>query len=237
VVSKERPIPFTGEMVRKILSGDKTQTRRDKGLKTINANPDACKFSHLLEVNGSLFARFEVHDKDPSKEIGIVDVKCPYGKPGDFLWLKERWGQRNAVMSDELAEGSIRYHATDPNFDCAWKSSMFMPRRASRIDLEITDIRIERVQDISKEDAKAEGVGLYVPGHGFITKDELNADPGYSNFLSPRSGFEMIWNEINGNDAWALNPYVWCISFRRVGSRRVYSITPVGRAVAWEEVE
>lgn len=94
-----------------------------------------------------------------------------------------------------------------------WKPSIHMPRWASRLTLEITDVRVERLQDISESDARSEGV-LYVPGHGEISKWELDADPGYSNYLNCRSGFSELWVSINGAGSWDANPWVWVVEFK-----------------------
>jgi hypothetical protein len=93
------------------------------------------------------------------------------------------------------------------------KPSIHMPRWASRLTLTVTDARVQRLQEISEADAVAEGAGFYVPGHGFITEADLRADPGYSNFLAPRMGFEAIWASIHGPDAWDANPWVAALTF------------------------
>jgi hypothetical protein len=94
-----------------------------------------------------------------------------------------------------------------------------MPRWASRIDLELTAVRVERVQEISEEDARAEGVDYYVPGEGFVGPLGLETDPGFIGQGSYRMGLEILWDEINGKRpgcSWEANPWVWCLSFRRL---------------------
>jgi hypothetical protein len=91
-----------------------------------------------------------------------------------------------------------------------------MPRWLSRLTLEVTATKVERLQEITDEDARAEGCGLYVVGHGFITEHELRDDPGYSVYLAPRQGFEVVWRELHGDEAWDQNPAVVCLSFNAI---------------------
>lgn len=94
--------------------------------------------------------------------------------------------------------------------------SIHMPRAYSRLTLIVTAVKIERLQDITEADARAEGCGLYVPGHGWVTRDALRADPGYSNYLCARLGFQDIWQTLHGADSWDESPWVVAISFRPV---------------------
>lgn len=161
---KEMGILFTGLMVLKIQSGEKTQTRRVA--KThLGAN---CK------------PRFP--------------WKCPYGEKGDGLWVRETWGPY---------EGGVIYRC-DESPNCkpdggAWKPSIFMPRWASRITLEITDVRLERLQEISELDARSEGVNPY-------------------SCETALEQFPKLWDSINAKRGyrWETNPWCWCISFNRV---------------------
>ncbi len=181
---KERPILFSGPMVRAILSGAKTQTRRI--------------FKGTTEHKGRYnpeYVRVHQHAE------GWAQI-CPYGKPGDRLWVKETFSAHGALGAD----GRIVYRADVPGerepHGLHWKPSIFMPRVASRITLEIESVRVERLQDISADDCLAEG----------ITADQaqLGSDASW------RAAYCRLWESINGAGSWKLNPYVWAITFRRL---------------------
>jgi hypothetical protein len=178
---KTRPILFSGPMVRAILEGRKTQTRRI-----------AKEFGSLQDID-KLLARF------PNQE------GCPYGKPGDRLWVRETWAAPHAYDSHKPREippngCSIHYAATEERGGLLWRPSIFMPRWASRITLEITDVWVERLQQISDADSLAEGCSAADMKHG----DSL------------ASVYARLWESINGAGSWAANPWVWVVSFRRV---------------------
>ena len=172
---KERPILFSAPMVRAILDGSKTQTRRV-----------AKEFNGMPNLDGIL--RRYPHQNG-----------CPYGKPGDRLWVRETWAhERDGTGCPD--DTGILYRATDPGWDdeetgLRWRPSIYMPRRASRILLEITDVRVQRLQEIGDEDARAEG-----------------CEP----FAYPRDRFQGLWDTIHGSGAWHANPWVWAITFRRI---------------------
>jgi hypothetical protein len=190
---KERPIIMGAESVRAILEGRKTQSRR-----VIKPQP---KFI------GSPNVPFKTDDANPK---GIIN--CPYGKVGDRLWVRETvFFETFHQQSDEELErdgfnpniGVWVYRADNhdyPTITANWTSPMFMPREASRITLQITDIRVERVQDITEEDAIAEGVESFntVASYSYLW-DSLNAKRGYP---------------------WENNPWVWVISFKRVHNQK-----------------
>lgn len=214
---KARPILFSAEMVRALLDDRKGQTRRTKGLEYFSKPENEPDRWWCARVRDGV--AFFVFDKCPNER----EVKCPYGKPGDLLWVRETWAQPTS-----LDPGPVFYHADYPNCvprqfqnvpqspdDVRWSPSIHMFRWMSRLTLRITNIRVERLQNISEEDARAEGV-LYVLGHGDITPGELRADPGYSTYLNGRMGFEVLWTSINGAESWAANPWVWQITFKTV---------------------
>jgi len=190
---RERPIIFSGPMVRAILDGRKTQTRR------------AVKSSGI----------WSVEDRDGSRWPGYENnygewqwMACPYGQPGDRLWVRECWGLRDTQPKDGPERAVIGYRADGetaaPNGRYQlWRPSIHMPRWASRITLEITGVRVERVQDISEEDARAEGVS------------ETCVLPGDRGSFIP--SFGMLWEQINAKRGygWDVNPWVWVIEFRR----------------------
>ena len=170
---KERPILFSGPMVRAILDGRKTMTRR-----VIKA------------------PRWSTPDK------ALVDFECPYGWIGDRLWVRETWAKLTPAWSENPVE--VRYRADFVPAEFAemvrWKSSRFMPRWASRITLEITGVRVERVQDITPDDCRAEGM------------------PHDNNDAGVRYCFGQLWNTINSarGFGWDVNPWVWVVSFKRL---------------------
>ena len=212
--TKERPILFKDEMVRAILDGQKTQTRRI-----------AKEFDGLQDMD-KLLARF------PNQE------GCPYGKPGELLWVRETWASAQHGIVAYRADGECGSWMHDggggliwqrhggilgsgtPNrpeewrgqmfglskFGGKWRPSIFMPRWASRILLEITAVRVERLNAISESDAMAEGV----------TEDfrpSLDSMGLCSNY---RVAYRNLWELINGPGLWDANPWVWVVEFKRV---------------------
>jgi hypothetical protein len=184
-----KPILFQTEMIRAILEGRKTQTRRiikpqpEEDIKLIGPemyNPA------LADKNGFLYPGpevFGVYTYD-----GEFGVKFPYGKVGDVLWVRETW----RGIEQETGGFRYEYKATEKiNLVDKWKPSIFMPREAARIFLEVTDLRVERVRDISEEDARAEGV---------------------SSIMS----YKGLWCKINGPGSWDSNPWVWITTFKRI---------------------
>lgn len=194
---RERPIIFSAPMVRAILSGAKTQTRR-----IIKPQPTPC-------IGGGI----NWYDKGRSF-IGSPEnfrSYCPYGKPGDRLWVRETWGAWPHMLGGVQRE-SLRYRADgeyqNEHGARRWRSPIHMPRWASRITLEITDVRVERLQDISGMDAKREGVS--VPAH--LPHD--GADLDYA-----RREYRRLWQSINGPGSWETNPWVWVIEFKKLVDR------------------
>lgn len=196
-------------MVRAIMEGRKMQTRRIVKPQP----PSSAEVFNWSEptIPGEAKAAEGFYYSDSSGLHFLA--KCPYGQPGDRLWVRETW----ALHPDEHpSEAGILYRATDPGWDDAatglrWRPSIHMPRAASRLTLQITEIRIERLQDISEEDSIAEGVAIdrgnsyHVAGH-----------EGQWAHATARGCMETLWGEINGTKSWEANPFVWVISFRRV---------------------
>ncbi len=183
---KERPILMQTDNVRAILEGRKTQTRRVIGI------PFDEKPIYTSQVKWPDLGNFEVHTKD--KSFSGYSYKCPYGQVGDRLWVRE------SFLIDHYEK--LFYKAGKvfhPEF-YKWKSSIFMPRWASRITLEITEIRVERLQEISREDCIKEGIErhLYMPAGEY-----------------ERQNFAFLWDSINGKKyPWESNPWVWVVAFR-----------------------
>jgi hypothetical protein len=189
---KERPILFSGPMVRAILDGRKTQTRRE----VKNIHPDAISFHGFdTETNEAGFGL---------AERVLSRVKCPYGKPGARLWVRESF-----FMDCE----NIAYRADHDGYspkDTPWKPSIHMPRVASRILFEITDIRMERLWDISESDAFAEGVQkAFGPNWRNYAHENYTCGNAKASFLS-------LWESINGPKSLGENPWVWAITFKRI---------------------
>jgi len=217
VTVKARPILFSAPMIRAILDGSKSQTRR-------LVKPQPPEAYGALEVE--LFHPTVVDrngDEHPGCPVfgaytqdGEWGVKCPYGEPGDQLWVRETFapvpatayrcstGVAQTVNPSDPYEAAI-YRAT---FDLSaggisWKPSIFMPRWASRITLEITDVRVERLQAISEVDAVAEGCNE-VPLRDAVAR------------------YRWVWDSIHGEEvegkSWSANPFVWVVAFRRVAA-------------------
>jgi hypothetical protein len=239
----DRPIIFSVPMIRALLEGRKTQTRRiirqprekiigcswvpSTGTKVTKANPPWMHATRPMSYGTEI--------------VALARVPC---RVSDRLWVRENWrvGKPHdgiapaAILPPLLDRGkgiTVLYEAggwrsvgpvgrdepvypdTEPMPDWAGKArpSIHMPRWASRLTLKVTGVKIERLQEISEADARVEGI-LWVPGHGEITPSELRGDPGYSNFLNCREGFSVLWDTINGRRAsWSSNPWVVAITF------------------------
>lgn len=138
----------------------------------------------------------------------------PFGFPGDRLWVKETWAKTYKAKHTT----AYVYRADNPKIKIKrWKSSMFMPRRASRINLEITDIRMERLQDITDSDARAEGIYLH-SSHGLYSADHTKMWGHGDIGRTPVEGYQTLWDALNAKRGfgWDKNPYVWVITFKRV---------------------
>lgn len=204
---RERPILFSAPMVRAILSGQKTQTRRIAS-KAVR-HPDLGN----LYTPGAL-----VMEREPQH---VIDRACPYGQPGDRLWVRETWQHANHPDGPYRSGVTVHYRADyidDPHGPGGekspegryrtWRPSIHMPRAASRITLEITGVRVERLRDISEADALAEGL-TPTPG-GWWSGAEGQAAP------TPQGAYALLWDSINGPGSWGANPGVWVIEFRRI---------------------
>lgn len=213
---RERPILFSAPMVRALLAGTKTQTRRVAKYQPISSS--RFRSGYYVTRPGDKKER-SVSTDAPAFLLGDL---CPHGTVGDRLWVKETWRPHVAhgcaldacdcadVNVEYAADGSVEYfddykiNRASPDWcmpkaaDRGNVSPLFMPRWASRLILEITDVRIERLQAISEGDCCAEGVGSP------ITRD----------YKKPK--FQALWESINGAESWAANPWVWALTFRRV---------------------
>jgi hypothetical protein len=226
---KERPIPFSAPMVRAILADEKTQTRW-----VVKPQPPEILPAYAPKVywpardrhmthgdpDGAAYLQFErPGDYDGAHVMrGGFGFRCPYGQPGDRLWVREAWAVPHRY--DHLGPRNIpvlgvrtHYAATEERGGLRWRPSIHMPRWASRITLEVTAIRVERLQDISEADALAEGVTpKWEPGCSGRLMEALG---GFS-FRPAASAYAELWEQINGPGAWDANPWVWVIEFKRV---------------------
>ena len=214
---KDRPIIFSVPMVRAILDGRKTQTRR------------------IVKPQPCFVGAFEYWHEVPMLSPEHIVRRCPYGVPGDRLWVREQLrgdgqpGNRRVGITRYGADGDmVLPHCCCGAVICKcgenairadhiwnWKNaalpSIHMPRWASRITLEVTGVRVERLQDISENDAKAEGVT-----DEFASETWMQSMGGALCGRQYRYGFQIVWDSINSKRApWESNPWVWCISFRR----------------------
>ena len=194
---KEKPILFNASMVRAILDNRKTQTRR-----VIKSQPIG-----PVEKLCACWSWADTGSRDPEFG-GHYGFSCPHGKPGDRLWVRETFCL-SGTMPFYRADG-------DPQIKVRWTPSIFMPRSASRITLEITDIRAERLQAISEADAIAEGIDR-IGGEYSVEpwKNYLKDGNGYQK-STPQASYMTLWQSINGAESWDSNPWVWVIEFRRV---------------------
>lgn len=203
---KARPILFRAEMIKAILDGRKVQTRR-----TIKANRH-CSLEHAaprMDSNGDPYLLCNLIG-----DIGVEWLYCPYGRVGDRLWCRETF-----AIDHEHGEGtrgavppSVYFRATDtetPWTRPTWRPSIFMPRAASRITLELTAVRVERLHAITPDDAEREGIpnpcGYY-----------CDISVGHVDHQGTVNAYATLWDEINGVGAWQANPWIWVLSFQRV---------------------
>lgn len=202
----ERPILFSGAMVRAILAGTKTQTRR---VVKPRKDPDYGRELSPCEIAGD-------------EHIARL---CPYGAPGDRLWVRETFAgsiayERHGYPLKEWGN-KIWYVADGEPRSGQWtrpRPSIHMPRCLSRITLEVTEVRVERLQDISDQDAVAEGTPCYVCGGPMDGRSEDDCHCFHRRATA--SDYRGLWESINGPGSWEANPWVWCVSFRRINAHQ-----------------
>ena len=241
---KERPILFSAPMVRAILDGAKSQTRR-----IMKPQADTAHDGEPYWFVGGYRAWTYRNTSDVLRK-GCNVLPCPYGKPGDRLYVRETWRYRDWTedgepeiefraggksclftweqipvdwvdrLTDTWADlsDSANYAINQRAADRHWRPAIHMPRWASRITLEITGIRVERLQDVGEADAVAEGVKrrplAVSPSRTVPTYwDYLRNEPSYR---TARDSFSSLWESINGPGSWAANPCVWVVEFRRM---------------------
>ena len=243
---KEHPILFSAQMVRALLNGSKTVTRRQVKVQPFDLSwsrrDHRFEYTAGRSANGDEIDGLYAYSTRSGEEWS---AKCPYGQPGDRLWVRETWGvishdfdehanmidwtpDRPATLIREMPfgrgyySGHVIYRADgeatwagddDGGGDdrSAWKPCIHMPRIASRILLEIIEVRVEHLQDITYEEAVAEGVHRDSACRMWTATDEGGACHKY-----PVPAFRDLWSGINGANAWAANPWVWVVEFKRV---------------------
>lgn len=196
--AKERPILFQGAMVRALLDGSKTQTRR--------VVKSRYEIEYLPLDDDDDDGPMWPHNVPLALDAEWPPMRCPYGQPGDRLWVRESYadvGCRLTYRAD-LDDGA---HCTVKK----WTPSIHMFRADSRILLEIVSVRVERLNEISQADAMAEGVWT----SGTASKDDITLSTTGCR-LNHIGAYLNLWEEINGAGSWAANPFVWAISFKRV---------------------
>lgn len=214
---KERPINFKAHEVRATREGRKTQTRR-----VVKPQP-------AFEFHGVPFQKAHELGEQP------LPIRCPYGKPGDRLWVRETFfvdhylhypKGRLPKEKPDWFESDLLIYAADgtccqqyAECECegngaVWRPSIHMPRWASRITLEIVSVRVERLNDISEDDAKAEGCEM--DDAGFPKPQPDASGIGHVGWCSAIEWYQWVWESINGPGSWDLNPWVWVVEFKEV---------------------
>jgi hypothetical protein len=211
---KERPILFSAPMVRAILEGRKTVTRRV--LKPYRKYP----IVNLAEAEPALHYSgrhndpdswgYEFLDDGAPASLSACPELCPYGQPGDRLWVRETWGQLYPHLCDDepvfwradYSDKELREQLLPK-----WRPSIHMYRWASRITLEVTDVRVERLHGITDAGCEAEGVRPSIDGNA---RDWPSDETGW------RRTFRQLWDQINGEGAWHADPWVWVVEFQRI---------------------
>lgn len=217
-VVKSHPILFSGPMVSAILDGSKTQTRRVVKVPSWAEGRDievdeygmACVFDHSQKTHAWIRCPFAEFHIEWGRPIG-----CGYST--DHLWVRESWRVGGPYSDVRLSDyhdpeeefcDHIHFRAEEPEVgDGNWRPSIHMPRWASRITLEVTEVRVERLHDITEEDARAEGLS-----------ERRWESAGRTMFASAQCEFRKLWDEINAGRGfgWDTNPWVWCVTFKRI---------------------
>lgn len=221
----ERPILFSAPMVRAILANSKTQTRRV-------VKPVGDDDGFVLQDYGSGWWPYRSDDgESPMKDGNEIPHACPYGAPGDRLWVRETWAPHFMYESVRPADITIDarsclFYAADGGITggCEptqrarkWRPAIHMPRAASRIALEVTGVRLERLGDISEADAIAEGIGsIRVSENDSRWLNYCDPESKAAAFGDPRHSFWSLWESINGRESRDANPFVWVVEFKRM---------------------
>ena len=213
---KEHPILFSTQMVRAILDGYKTQTRRI--IKFKRNSPVVSMTNHFQPFSDSPknYQCWTAEHDEKTQAFMEQEILCPQGFVGDSLWVRETWAHDDLNCKDVKCgnRDHIWWKANESKIvadsfagEARWRPSIFMPRWASRLTLKIINIRVERIQDITQKDASFEGIPM--PAYGEYPLSET------ADYLIPE--FRKLWDSINGKKGfgWDANPFVWVIEFIR----------------------
>lgn len=200
---KEHPILFSAPMVRALLAGTKTQTRREAIKCSTPGRVVLCDFDEvecLIELENTFNGQRSWN-------------KCPYGEPGDRLWVREAWSTHACFdgLPPREIKGSFHYMADGECKTGKGRPSIHMPRWASRITLEVTSVRVERLQAISEADAIAESC---TQNHNGFFWGGPHKVSGQKQMATAVKAYADLWESINGPGSWDANPWVWCVSFQ-----------------------
>lgn len=210
---KERPILMTPENAQKCHEGTKTKTRR-----IINPQPK------VVHGWGGCYLQTNQIFRD-----GRIGLECPHGSAGDRLWVRENGWERPARTSQMMRDGADTWEPF--YFDALLdqgeaeelkgygfkrRPSIHMPRKYCRTVLEITSIKVERLQEITEEDVIAEGVNRIAHGRNGYYYSAFRDVPHHANWIDPVDAYKELWESINGKGFWAVNPWVWVVSFTKV---------------------
>lgn len=210
---RERPILFSGPMVKAILAGRKTQTRRIVSR--------VSGFGSVRQFNVSITPGYDWQFRCRRglwQDVRMEQLLgwCPYGQVGDRLWVRETWARsrNNWLYRADAGNGTKPSELVDDwdwDYSCCdiWRPSIHMPRRAARLFLEVTGVRVERLRDISESNAIAEGATEAV------NPEYDPSDPGDNLPHSHKSVFAELWKKINGPESWDANPWVWVVEFQK----------------------
>lgn len=222
------PILFSNPMVQAVLDGRKIITRRTKGLEYFNKVPDLFKITNKRIETCRLWDGAKEKCPNPIKTEYIINssdghenkVQCPYGQPGDILWVRESFCPGYFDNGKHGYKADWNKTAAEYVKEPKWKPSIHMPKEACRIFLKVKSVRVERLQNISEEDAKAEGIEImkvYVHKVFRNYQDEAKTNGGYKGFVETAiESFRSLWQSINGEKSWKDNPWVWVVEFERV---------------------
>lgn len=219
---KERPILMSAPMVRAILEGRKTVTRRIVKPQPSTHGVGGAGFHPATDLSCAAWVWRSGYD---GSIVEMFKRDCPYGVAGDRLWVREAFMHEpadycwEASVSIPCRPASTVYRADFPECDkpqrgVKWSPSIFMPRSLSRLLLEVTEVRVERLQDISEADAIAEGTPCYVCGGQLDGRSE--SDCHCFHRRATPNDYRVLWESINGAGSWEANPFVWVVSFRRI---------------------
>lgn len=221
-----RPILFSAPMIRALLAGTKTQTRRVVKPQPPHHTVAVGRWQDPPGYDAAWWAFLREGAVQEDHPFGGAEIhgdpwRCPYGQPCDRLWVRETWAHDASSLEEcrakheDIMGGGGQYgpyyRATEIAPDTLhWRPSIHMPRWASRITLEVTGVRVERLQDISEADALAEGIVPAGDGNGYQLADTTH----YSG--NPIDSYRSLWESINGPGSWDANPWVWAINFKPV---------------------